>query len=154
MNRSRNWLVAAVSVFVLAATLVAADKIDLKDVKCVVNPKGPAKAGTEVAYKGGQVFFCCNNCPKAFQADTAKFATRANHQLVATKQVVQGACPLSGGKLNADATVKVAGATVAFCCENCQGKVAKAEGDAQLELVFSDAAFTKAKFAAPKKDQE
>ena len=153
MNRARNWLVAVFSVMILGATLIAADKIDLKDIKCVVNPKGPAKAGTEVAYKGGHVFFCCNNCPKAFQADTAKFATRANHQLVATRQAVQGACPLSGGKLNKEATVNVSGAVVAFCCENCQGKVAKAEGDEQLALVFSDAAFAKAKFKVAKKEE-
>lgn len=153
MKKSRNVLVALCSVMLLAATLVAAEKIDLKNIKCVVNAKGAAKEGTGVAYKGGEVFFCCQNCPKAFAADTAKFATRANHQLVATKQAKQSACPLSGGKLNPDKTVTVAGATVAFCCENCQGAVAKLEGDAQLEKVFSDAAFAKAKFKVAKSEE-
>ena len=40
----------------------------------------------------------------------------------------------------------VNGATVAFCCENCQGKAEKATGDDQLKLLFSNEAFEKAGF--------
>jgi len=97
-----------------------------------------------VEYKGGKVYFCCGNCPKAFQKDTAKFSTKANHQLVVTKQAKQEKCPLSGGPLNDEATVEVGGVTVKFCCEKCQGKVAAAKGDEQAELVFSNKAFDKA----------
>ena len=105
------------------------------------------------AYKGGKVYFCCENCPKAFAKDTAKYATKANHQLAATGQAKQAKCPISGAKLNAEKTVKVGGVEVQFCCEKCQGKVAAAEGDAQLELVFADAAFEKAGFAVPKAEE-
>jgi YHS domain-containing protein len=94
-------------------------------------------------YKGGKVYFCCENCPKAFAKDPAKFATKANQQLIATGQTNQLKCPLSGGPLNPDASLEVAGAKVGFCCNNCKGKVAEAKGDAQAELVFSDAAFAK-----------
>lgn len=104
----------------------------------------PALQDKVVDYKGGKVYFCCANCPKAFEKDTAKYATKANQQLVATGQATQGKCPLSGGPLNADKTVEVGGVKVTFCCEKCQGKVAEAKGDAQAELVFSDAAFAKA----------
>jgi hypothetical protein len=69
---------------------------------------------------------------------------KANQQLVATGQATQGKCPLSGGKLNPDASVEVGGVKVTFCCNDCKGKVADAKGDAQAELVFSDTAFAKA----------
>lgn len=103
----------------------------------------PAKQDKTAEYKGAKVYFCCENCPKAFAKDTAKFAVKANKQLVSTGQAVQVKCPLSGGKLNPDASVEVGGTKVTFCCNNCKGKVSEATGDAQAELVFSDAAFAK-----------
>ena len=117
---------------------------------CIVAGNKPAKQDKTADYKGGKVYFCCDNCPKAFAANTAKFATKANQQLVATGQTTQAKCPLSGGKLNPDASLEVGGAKVGFCCNNCKGKVAEAKGDAQAELVFSDAAFTKAGFEVKK----
>ncbi len=104
----------------------------------------PALQDKTADYKGGKVYFCCENCPKAFAKDTAKYATKANQQLVATGQTTQVKCPLTGAALNADKTVEVGGVKVTFCCEKCQGKVADAKGDAQAELVFSDTAFAKA----------
>lgn len=141
--KMRPLMVGAVSIAFLAASVIAAEAINLENVKCVVNAKGPAKAGTEVDYKGGKVFFCCQNCPKAFAADTEKFSTKANAQLAQTKQAKQVKCPLSGQDCNAEKTVKVAGVSVAFCCDNCKGKVEKAEGDEQLGLVFANKAFEK-----------
>lgn len=117
--------------------------------KCPVSG-APAKADKTLAYKGASVQFCCDNCPKAFAANTAKFATKANHQLALTKQARQAKCPLSGGPIDKTKTAKVAGVKVGFCCEKCQGKVAAAEGDDQLALVFADAAFDKG-FKIPKK---
>jgi YHS domain-containing protein len=137
----------------LVAGLVVAADAKKFDQKCVVSG-GPAKEDKTVDYKGGKVYFCCENCPKAFEKDVKKYATKANHQLVATGQAKQAKCPISGGKLNPEKTVKVGGVDVQFCCENCQGKVAKAEGDAQVELVFSDAAFEKAGFAVPKAEKK
>ncbi len=144
---------AAVACMLLVAGLVVAADAKKFDQKCVVSG-GPAKEDKTVDYKGGKVYFCCENCPKAFEKDVKKFATKANHQLVATGQAKQAKCPISGGKLNPEKTVKVGGVEVQFCCENCQGKVAKAEGDAQVELVFSDAAFEKAGYAVPKAEKK
>jgi len=132
----------------LSATLDAADdkgkkkRDPLAKAKCPVSGKA-VKAEHAVAFKGAKAYFCCPNCPKAFEKDTAKFATKANHQLVLTRQARQVKCPLAGKAVNKEQSVKVAGVNVSFCCGNCKGKVAAAEGDAQLELAFSDAAFAK-----------
>lgn len=110
--------------------------------KCPVSGKDIVKDAS-VEYKGAKVYFCCPGCPDAFKGDTAKYASKANQQLVQTGQAKQEKCPLSGQKLNPDTAVKVGEVAVTFCCTNCQGKVAKAEGDAQRDLVFSDVAFEK-----------
>jgi YHS domain-containing protein len=147
--RIRNVLVCVSSVALLALTVYAADEVKLEGVKCIINPKAAAKAGTGVDYKGGQVFFCCMNCPKKF--DATKNAVAANHQLVATKQAKQEKCPITGRELNAEHKVTINGAEVTFCCPNCKGKVAKAEGEDQLKMVFSNEAFDKAGFKVSKK---
>ncbi len=135
---------------VAAATVVAAD-VDLKGVKCVVADKA-ANPEKSAEYKGGNVYFCCGNCAGKFAEDSKKFAVKANHQLVATKQFEQKVCPFSGGDLNAETAVKLAGVNVAFCCNNCKGKVESAEKDAdKLEMVFNDKAFEKG-FAKKKSD--
>ena len=109
---------------------------------CPVSGK-PALQDKTVDYKGAKVYFCCENCPKAFEKDTAKYATKANQQLVATSQAIQVKCPITGNKLNPDANGAVGGVEVRFCCNDCKAKVAAATGDAQAELVFSDEAFKK-----------
>jgi YHS domain-containing protein len=139
--RSHTLFVAAATLLVALATAVAADAIKLDGINCLVATSKPAKAENSVDYKGGKVFFCCMNCPKTFSADTAKFAPKANHQLVATKQATQKACPFSGQPVTAGTEIKVAGAEVGFCCDMCKGK-AEAEKD-QVALIFSDAAFEK-----------
>jgi YHS domain-containing protein len=134
-------MIAAVACVVLVtATLIAAD-IDLKKVKCLMRPKAGAKAGQSVEYKDSKVFFCCGNCLKKFSGSPKKFATSANQQLVATKQFEQKKCPLTGGKLNLDTAISVGTVKVAFCCNNCKGKISKAK-DA-TDLVFNDKAFAK-----------
>jgi YHS domain-containing protein len=134
--------------FVAVAAVVAAEGIKLEGVKCVVAASKPAKEGNAVDYKGGKVFFCCMNCPKAFSADTAKFAAKANAQLVATGQAKQAKCPLTGGPLDTATKITVAGADVCFCCEKCQAK-AKDAAD-QVEFVFNDKAFEKAGYKVGK----
>jgi hypothetical protein len=140
-----------VAAFGLLLTAVVADEVKLDGIKCVVNPKAAAKADKSADYKDGKVYFCCDSCPKAFAGDTKKFATVANTQLVATGQAKQGKCPLTGGDLNKDTEITVAGAKVQFCCNNCKGKVEKTEKDKQAELVFSDDTFKKADFKVEKK---
>ena len=146
----RSLTICISSVALLALTVIAADDVKLEGVKCIINAKGAAKAETGVDYKGGKVFFCCMNCPKKF--DATKNAVAANHQLVATKQAKQEKCPITGRALNDEQKVTVNGAEVTFCCPNCKGKVAKATGEDQLKMVFSNEAFEKAgyKVAAKK----
>jgi len=136
-------LASAFAVMVIAtATTLTAD-VNLKDVKCVVAPRA-AKADKSADYKEGKVYFCCGNCAGKFAKDSKKFTEKANHQLVATKQYEQKVCPFSGGDLNPDTAVVLAGTKVAFCCENCQGKVEKAEDEAaKLKMVFNNKAFEK-----------
>jgi len=136
-------------VALLVATVMAEDKKEVKldGIKCPLS--GKAATENSVDYKGGKVYFCCENCPKAF--DAKKHGTKANAQLVATGQAKQAKCPISGAKLNPDTAITVAGAKVAFCCEKCQGKVKDATGDDQIALVFGEEAFKKAGFAVEKK---
>lgn len=143
---AKRWISALAVLLVAATTVVAADAVektvDLKDVKCIVAPRD-AQASKSAEYKDGKVFFCCNGCEGKFAKTPEKFATQANRQLVQTKQYEQKACPLSGGKLNPETLITVDGAKVAFCCNNCKGKVEGTEEKKQAELVFSDKAFSK-----------
>ncbi|MGI9471917.1 MAG: hypothetical protein ACR2NZ_10315 [Rubripirellula sp.] len=128
---------------VAGATVVAGD-VELKNVKCVVADK-PASEGKSADYKGGKVYFCCGGCAGKFAADAKKYAERANHQLVATKQYEQKGCPFSGGEVNPETLVSIGGTKVGFCCNGCKGKVESVEDDAaKMKLVFADKAFKKA----------
>ena len=147
----RKLMLSAVAVVAVAGATVVAAEINLDGVKCVVAPR-PADASKSAEYKDGKVFFCCGNCAGKFAAAPDKFATASNAQLVATKQYEQKACPLSGGPLNKETAIKVAGAKVAFCCNNCKGKVQSADEKEQVELVFSEKAFEKAGFAKADKE--
>lgn len=131
--------VAFVCALGMAASAWGAD-LKLDGVKCLLNPKADAKADKSADYKGGKVFFCCENCPKAFAKETSKHATKANHQLAATGQAKQTKCPLSGQAVDATKTTKVGGVDVAFCCDKCLAK-AKDSKDAAVDLVFADKAF-------------
>lgn len=142
-------VVGVLSVAFLAIAAYAADEVKLEGVKCVMAAKNPAKADNSVDYKGGKIYFCCGNCPKKFDAE--KNAVAANKQLIQTKQAKQVKCPISGQAINPEHTTKVGGVEVAFCCPNCKGKVAKAEGDDQATLVFSNKAFEKAYQVGEKK---
>ena len=132
-----------VAVLLVAGATVAAD-VDLTDVKCVVAPKA-ATAGKSADYKEGKVYFCCGGCAGKFASNTKKYATKANHQLVATKQYEQEKCPFSGGKLNPETAITLAGTKVAFCCNNCKGKAEGEKDEAkQLAMVFAEKPFAKA----------
>ncbi|QDV87151.1 hypothetical protein [Planctomycetes bacterium TBK1r] len=139
----KRFLASAAAVLLVAtATTLTAD-VDLKDIQCVVAKKA-ADASKSADYKDAKVYFCCNGCAGKFAKDTEKYAVKANHQLVATKQYVQKSCPFSGGKLNESTAIKLAGTEVAFCCNNCKGKAEGAEDDeAKLKLIYNDKAFKK-----------
>lgn len=138
----KNALTAASILF--GASLMLAYAAD-KPFKATCPVSGQAAKEDKTAdYKDGKVYFCCGDCAEEFAKNKAKYSTKANLQLAATGQATQAKCPLSGGKLNPDATVEVSGVKVTFCCNNCKGKVAEAKGDAQIDLAFKDDAFAKA----------
>ncbi len=138
---SKKLVVTTAALFVVCMTyLVGAEDKKESKVACPVSGKAVNKECT-VDYKGGKVAFCCGNCAAAFKKDSAKFAAKANHQLVATKQAKEVKCPFSGGKLNPETAIEVASVKVCFCCNNCKGKAESAEDP--VALIFSDAAFAK-----------
>lgn len=142
-------------VALLAVSLVAAE-IKLEGVKCVMNPKANAKMEKSLEYKGGKVFFCCDNCPKGFtskiKAGDEVVAAKGNKQLIQTGQAKQQKCPFTGGPMKEKLTV--AGAEIQFCCNNCKGKAEKMEGDKQLVALFGDKAYKKAGFEVGEKKEE
>lgn len=140
--------VAAVCGLALASAYAAEVKLD--GVKCIMNPKADAKAERSVSYKEGKVYFCCENCPKAFEKETKKFAAKANSQLVATGQAKQGKCPFSGHDLDDAKQLTVNGAKIKFCCDDCLAKAEKETGDKQIDLVFNDDAWKMAEFKVEK----
>lgn len=139
-----RWLLAAAALAALLSvgSLAEEEKDKLEGIKCPVSGK-PVKEASAVEFKGAKVYFCCDGCPKEFEANTAKYTAKANHQLVATKQFKEVKCPLAGKDLNPDTAIEVAGVKVCFCCNGCKGKATKAEGDAQIDLIFNDKAFEK-----------
>ena len=110
--------------------------------KCPVSG-GNAKKDQSAKYKEKDVYFCCEKCKAAFEADVAMYATKANHQLVQTKQFRQTLCPVSGGKVNKEEFVKVDGVKVTFCCEKCKGAIEGTAKDEQLAKVFAEEVFAK-----------
>ena len=98
---------------VAGATVVAAD-VDFKKIKCVIADK-PADEAKTADYKDGKVYFCCGGCAGKFAKDSKKFAAKANHQLVATKQYEQKGCPMSGKEVNKETLVKFGQTEVGLC---------------------------------------
>ena len=108
----RNLSVMFTAVLAVGLVAYAADeKAKAFKATCPIANK-PALEDKTADYKGAKVYFCCGNCPKAFEKDTAKYDTKANQQLVATGQATQAKCPISGGPLNAEKTVEVGGVKV------------------------------------------
>jgi YHS domain-containing protein len=130
----RSWLLAAVGAAIVTsfAFAEAAKSFGV----CPVSG-GPAKEDVKSDYKGKTLHFCCEGCPDAVKGDPAKFASKINHQLLVTGQIVQVGCPFSGGKVNPDTMVEFSDAKVGFCCEKCQAKFEKASDAEKLEMVFA-----------------
>ncbi len=139
----------ALAIPVLLAALVIASEVKLEGVKCVVSGE-PVSASATTDYKDGKVYFCCMGCEKNFKADTAKYSTKANHQLVATGQAKQLNCPISGEPISSDKFLEVGGAKVYFCCDNCRNQAGKASGEQQVNMLFGEAAWNKAAYKVGK----
>ena len=94
--------------------------------------------------RNGKVYFCCENCPKTYEASPKKYRIQLHRQLVETGQEVQVACPICGEPGNADFTVELGAAKVSFCGAKCLAKYNEAKTDtARLKLVFNSAAMRK-----------
>ncbi|MDZ4850635.1 MAG: hypothetical protein SGI77_15220 [Pirellulaceae bacterium] len=131
---------------VVGGIAIAEKSISMEGIKCPVRGTA-AKQEHAVKHLDGNVYFCCGNCPKKFEADKATYTTKANQQLVSTKQYEQGACPFSGKPLDASTAIDVNGTKVAFCCNICKGKAEKMKDEEKLTSIFGEKAFAKAKFA-------
>ncbi len=136
-------VLAALALTALFMALAIAAEVNLKGINCPVNDKNPATSKSSADYKGGKVYFCCDSCSQSLKDQPEKYAAKANHQLVATGQAVQAKCPVSGEPVKKDLSVNVSGAKVYLCCNDCKEKLAKAKGEDQLNMAFSEAAWTK-----------
>jgi hypothetical protein len=133
LSHSRGLLAAALAIVSLSVALAA--PAAKPEPLCPVSGHACDPDAT-AAFAGGKVCFCCQKCVKAFEADSAKFAAKAHQQLVATGQFKQTGCPFSGGAVKDGTQLTVGGLEVGFCCNNCKGKVAKADADEQVKMVF------------------
>lgn len=153
-----RFAVGLCAVFALCALAVAADKVSLDGVKCLMAPSQAAKAEKSADWKEGKVYFCCDKCKGKFDTaskeEKAKMSAKANAQLVASKQYKQEACPFSGGKVDDATAIEAGGTKVAFCCNNCKGKAEALKGDEQLEKLFGEEAFKKGKFTIVKEEKK
>ena len=143
-----RWMVMSLLVTALLAVgglKAAKEESEKKEFKatCPVSGKPAGESHVVEAKNGDKVYFCCDNCPKAYKANPKKFDTKVNAQLLETGQVVQVACPLTGKPTKEDTAVEIAGSKVAFCCHNCEGKVKKADDEGKVKIVFAKASFDK-----------
>lgn len=147
-----SWVLGLIAFVATFATVSFAvdTKIDFASMKCLVSGAA-AKEDKSSDWKDGKVYFCCGSCLKKFDGDNKGFAAKANHQLIASKQVEQKACPFSGGDVKAGTAIEFKGASIAFCCNNCKGKAEKMSDDDKVAKLFGEDAYAKAKFAKVEK---
>ena len=73
------------------------------------------------------VYFCCPNCPKAFEADPAgtvkKMVEKGEAPILLT--LAQTTCPVSGDKISGANSVTVKGKQVELCCDACKVEMEK-----------------------------
>ncbi len=143
-----RWMVMSLVVTALVAVgglKAAKEETEKKEFKatCPVSGKPAGESHVVPAKNGDKVYFCCDNCPKAYKANPKKFEMKVNAQLLETGQVVQVACPLTGKPTKDETAVEIAGSKVAFCCPNCEGKVKKADDEGKVKFAFAKASFDK-----------
>jgi len=143
-----RWMVMSLLVTALVAVgglKAAKEESEKKEFKatCPVSGKPAGESHVVEAKNGDKVYFCCDNCPKAYKANPKKFDLQVKRQLLETGQVVQVACPVTGKPMSKDHTAEVGTTKVAFCCEKCEGKYASASDEDKLKIVFAKADFDK-----------
>ena len=103
-----------------------------------------AKSHVVELKNGDKVYFCCDNCPKAFKKDPKKYDLQVNRQLLETGQIVQVACPLTGKPVNKEVTGRSRRQPKsAFCCEKCEAKYDESHDEEKLKMLFAECAFDK-----------
>lgn len=137
-----TWIVMSVATAMLLTVgglKAAKEEAGKKEFKatCPVSGKPAGESHMVELKNGDKVYFCCDNCPKAFKADQKKYTTGVRRQLLETGQIAQVACPLTGKKMDKDHTAKAGEAEIAFCCEKCQAKYEKASDEEKLKMVFA-----------------
>jgi YHS domain-containing protein len=104
---------------------------------CPVSGK-PVDAQFTVAFEGKTVGFCCNNCPKTFEKEPAKFkdkikadAAPATPVAAADKKATDAPagskpnntlCPRKNTPVNPELVLAYDGKIVGLCCQECFGK--------------------------------
>jgi len=135
---------------VFATLTYAPEQIDLTGIKCVVEGDRNAVGSATADYKDGKIYLCCDRCARTFSKDAelaedAKFATKANHQLVLTGQYVQKFCPVSGNALDENFGLTVGAVEIGFSGADCQAKIEQLKTiEEKVALLFSDSTFDKA----------
>ena len=122
----------------IAAENESADKEKEFAATCPVSGKPAIESSVLAGPAGTKVYFCCKNCPKAYDKNPEKFELAVKRQLLETEQMVQVGCPISGHPVDEATAVEVGTAKAGFCCEKCQAKYAEASDDDKLKIMFAD----------------
>ncbi|MEL6108736.1 MAG: hypothetical protein AAFU85_22240 [Planctomycetota bacterium] len=114
----------------------------LKDVTCFVQPKLIVSADQRVPYKRGHLYFSSREALERYRATPKAFEAWANHQLLRTKQYVQGVCPLSGETPDEDSgVIRVKGVELKLLCPDCAKEISKEPVKDQIDQLFDAEAF-------------
>jgi YHS domain-containing protein len=146
MKASRVFVALSVVLLVTVGALIAAetDAKEKKEFKATCPVSGQPAIEESVVDLAklkageGKVYFCCKNCPKAFEKDPAKFTLATNRQLAETGQIVQVGCPISGNPVNKETLQEVGNTKVGFCCKNCLAKYNEADDEGKLKIAFAN----------------
>ncbi len=118
-------------------------RVELAGIKCIVSGNTVSRECV-CNYRDGKLYFDCNASKLAFLAAKRDFATRANHQLVVTKQYVQANCPISHRPVSGSSGEKMhfAGVLIRFDNEDClQLLNAEVDPAKKIELVYGPRIF-------------
>lgn len=104
-----RWIVVPLGIALLFAAkgLQAAKEDEAKKEKefkatCPVSGKPAGESHMVQLKNGDKVYFCCDNCPKAFAKNPRKYDLQVHRQLLETGQIKQVACPVTGKPVNKD----------------------------------------------------
>lgn len=119
----------------------------LKRARCVVQPDKPVSTQHSLVYRKGRLFFSSAASVETYRKDPKGFQSRANFQLVVTKQYLQHACPLSGETPDEDgAMIRIGGIDIEVLCADCAKEISNDPLEEQIEMLFDADGFRMGKF--------